>query len=1089
MATMRRLMSDSPFRSPDGPLDLPALDRRILTLWDDIDAFQTSVDMRSEDDEYIFYDGPPFATGSPHYGNLLAGVIKDIVPRYWTMQGHRIERRFGWDTHGLPVEMEVQKRLELSGAKAIEAYGVDRFNEACRSIVNETVEEWETITRRMGRWVDFENDYKTMDVDFMESVWWVFKQLWDKGLIEQSFKVLPYSWGASTPLSNFEVNLGGYRDVEDPSITVRLEILADHGPLRAGDFLLIWTTTPWTLPSNLAVAVGTDLEYSAVNVEGDRYWLASALVTTYWPDAEPGHRVAGSDLLGAEYEPPFDYFGEERDRGAFRVIASDDVTTDEGTGLVHMAPAYGEADFHALQAAGLDVLVDPVDPEGNFTDEVTDVAGLNIKEADKPLVRLMAERGQLIRNERTVHSYPFCWRTDTPLIYKAFPTWFVRVEKIRDRMAELNLNIHWVPDHVGERRFGNWLEDARDWAISRNRYWGSCIPVWECDDCHEQVCVGSVDELEELSGVRLTDLHKHFVDPVTFPCTRGDGTMRRVPEVLDCWFESGAMPYAQIHYPFENRERFERGFPAQFIAEGLDQTRGWFYTLVVLATALFDREPFQNVIVFGLILAEDGKKMSKSLRNYPDPADVLDHFGADALRAYLIDSPLLRAEPLRFREAGVRDVVRSVLLPLWNAYTFFSTYAEADGITLDDLRAAPSPDDRPELDRWILSVLQTLISSINREMQGYYLYAVIRPTLEFIDDLTNWYIRRSRRRFWRARSDDDADKVAAFATLYEVLVTFSRVLAPVLPFITEELHQLLVVETGANGPRSVHHADFPVPDDGLIDEELESAMAAVRTGVRLGHALRKRQQMRVRQPLAQATFVSRSAEVRAWLHNHSELISDELNVKDVRVEKRENDLVHITAKANFKTLGPRLGRDVQQVAAAIEALGPDELEPLLAGDAVEVAGVTVGPDDVDIRREPHHGLIVATDAGITVALDVTVTKDLEVEGLARELISSIQQLRRDAGLDVADRVRLTWSTDDGTARSAFAAHGELIATEVLAAEIVEGQAPAVDVAGVEVGLGRARLEAALPGTTLPGVIEAVFGHVSDRLIGALVERR
>ena len=1051
-------MTDPAFRSPDGPLDLPALDRRILELWDRIDAFHRSVNMRSESDEYIFYDGPPFATGSPHYGNLLAGVIKDIVPRYWTMRGHRIERRFGWDTHGLPVEMEVQKRLELSGPKAIEAFGVDKFNETCRSIVNETVGEWEVITKRMGRWVDFDDDYKTMDVDFMESVWWVFKQLWDRGLIEKSFKVLPYSWGASTPLSNFEVNLGGYRDIDDPSITVRLEVLSDHGPIRAGDHLLIWTTTPWTLPSNLSVAVGVDIEYAAVDVTEDdgtnrRYWLAASLVDAYWPDAKPVVTASGTALIGAEYEPPFDYFGEERDRGAFRVIASDDVTTDEGTGLVHMAPAYGEADFVALQAAGLDVLVDPVDLEGNFTDDVPDVAGLNVKEADKPLVRLLSERGQLVRNERTVHSYPFCWRTDTPLIYKAFPTWFVRVERFRDRMAELNKNIHWVPEHVGDRRFGNWLVDARDWAISRNRYWGSCIPVWECDGCDELVCVGSIEDLYELSGVRLDDLHKHFVDPVTFPCSSCEGTMHRVPEVLDCWFESGAMPYAQIHYPFENQARFENGFPAQFIAEGLDQTRGWFYTLVVLATALFDKEPFQNVIVNGLILAEDGKKMSKSLRNYPDPQDVLDQFGADALRAYLIDSPLLRAEPLRFREAGVRDVVRSVMLPLWNAYSFFSTYAEADGITLEDLQRAPDPADRPELDRWILSVLQSLIQTINREMEGYYLYAVIRPTLAFIDDLTNWYIRRSRRRFWRVRSADDQDKLAAFATLYEVLVTFAKVLAPVMPFVTEELHQLLVVDIGAEGPDSVHHADFPSADAALIDSTLEASMSAVRTGVRLGHALRKQHQVKVRQPLQRVTLVSRDAAVRKALSSHGDLIRDELNVKEVAVEAAESDLVEVSCKANFKSLGPRLGKQVQEVAAALTTLGPDELEPLLAGERIVVAGHEIGPDDVDVRREPHEGLIVATDDGVTVALDIVVTEELRVEGFARELIAAVQGLRRDAQLDVSDRIRLTWSSQDPLVREALSRHSDLIAGEVLASAVAEGQAPVVTVASVTLGLG------------------------------------
>jgi isoleucyl-tRNA synthetase len=1035
---------DGGFRRVPPQLDFAALDHRILELWDEIDAFARSVELRPADSEYTFYDGPPFATGSPHYGHILQGVVKDIIPRYWTMQGHRVERRFGWDTHGLPVEMEVEKQLGVSGPRQINELGVAEFNAACRAMVEQTTEEWETITRRIGRWIDFENDYRTMDVDFMESVWWVMKSLWDKGLIYQDFKVLPYSWGATTPLSNFEANLD-YRDVDDPAITLRLRISEDHGPAAAGDYLLVWTTTPWTLPGHMAVAVGADLEYVRVDgsiggLEG-RYWLGSELVASTFDDPVVTGRATGAELAGTHYLPPFDYFPDLDAQGAFRVIPSDDVNMDEGTGLVHMAPAYGEADFFALQAAGIGALVDPVDAEARFTDEVPDVAGQYVKDADATLIRLLKERGILVKQEQIRHSYPFCWRTETPLIYKAIPTWFVRVESFRDRMVALNSTIHWVPEAIGARRFGNWLEGARDWAISRNRYWGSCLPIWECEQCAERVCVGSRQELFELSGVMLDDLHKHVVDEVTFPCTACGGTMRRIPEVLDCWFESGSMPYAQIHYPFENEERFAQRFPADFIAEGIDQTRGWFYTLVVLATALFDEVPFEHCVVTGHILAEDGRKMSKSLKNYPDPSNVLEQYGADALRAYLIDSPVVRGDNLRFSEDGVREVVRTVLLPFWNAYSFFTTYAEADGITRDDLASAPAPADRSELDRWILSVLQSLIRQVNVEMKGYRLFAVISPILGFIDDLTNWFIRRSRRRFWSKRgATTEADKLAAFATLYEVLVTFAKVAAPVLPFVTEELYQGLVVDGDTGGAASVHHTDYPQPDDAMIDEDLEAAMATVRQIVNLGRGLRKRHEIKVRQPLAQLTVVTRDDAAVAAVESHVALIADELNVHSVAVDREEEHLVRLSAKANFKVLGPRLGPRTKEVAAAIAALDHAAVNRLVGGAAVEVLGDEITAGDVVVQREPREGVVVATEGRVSVALDVTVTPDLATEGLAREIVARLQGLRRDAGLAVSDRIDLTWQSAGEELAAAFTRYRQLIADEVLAVEITRGDA-------------------------------------------------
>ncbi|MBN4077467.1 isoleucine--tRNA ligase, partial [Sulfobacillus acidophilus] len=781
-------------------------EHEVLDFWQKSQVFKRSIEQRdskSNENAYVFYDGPPFATGLPHYGHLVASTIKDVVPRYWTMRGKKVERRFGWDTHGLPVEMETEKRLGISGPTAIREYGVAKFNEACRSGVLKHTKEWRQTITRLGRFVDFDNDYKTMDPSFMESVWWVFGQLWQKDLVYQGFRVMPYSWRLSTPLSNFEANMD-YRNVQDPAVTVKMPLKSNvipHGAQRlnsaesyheaidtkkdspgsgpgAGflsssslrddscirndsiehnDCLLVWTTTPWTLPSNLAVAVGSKITYVRAKKAGDNqvYILAKGrLEAVLGKNAEILSEFLGKELVGQSYEPLFNYFKDNKN--SFQVVESNHVTTEDGTGLVHMAPAFGQDDYEVCLKNGID-LVDPVNEEGVFDGTVSDFAGQNVKDADPKIIKHLKENGKLLRHDTIQHSYPYCWRSNTPLIYKAVPVWLVSVTKIKEQMVKHNESIHWVPSAVGQKRFGNWLKDAQDWSISRNRFWGTPIPIWICEKCGEKTCISSVASLEEKSGAKVSDLHSHFIDKITFDCQKCTGKMSRIPEVFDCWFDAGSMPYAQNHYPFENKEKFESQYPAQFIAEGLDQTRGWFYTLLVLSTALFDKPPFKNVVVNGLVLAQDGSKMSKSKQNYPDPNLVLEKYGADALRAYLINSPVVRAEPLMFSEVGVREVVRMVMLPIYHAWSFFTQYANIDGWEPKvGMKNAPNIKDRPEIDRWILSKLQSLIDETNKQMEGYFLYKVIPPMIGFIDDLTNWYIRRSRRRFWRNAADKGA---------------------------------------------------------------------------------------------------------------------------------------------------------------------------------------------------------------------------------------------------------------------------------------------------------------------------------------------
>ena len=1003
-------------------IHFPELEKEILQFWRDEQIFQKSIDQRPEDRPFIFYDGPPFATGLPHYGHLLAGTIKDVIPRYKTMRNFRVERRFGWDTHGLPVEYEVEQDLKLNGAEEIREFGVGKFNEACRSIVLRYTAEWEETVDRMARWVDFENDYKTMDRDFMESVWWVFKQLWDTGLIYEGVKVVPYSWRVATPLSNFEANLN-YKDTQDPSVTLRFRMLDAENT-----YALAWTTTPWTLPSNMALCAGPGLEYVRLlhKETGDRYHLVASRVETYFEEGsyEIEERMKGTALKGRPYEPLFDFAKKRKPSDNAWKIYNDEYVSDEsGTGLVHLA-CFGEDDVRIFNREGIPIF-DPVDEEGNFMQDMEFIAGLNVMEANRPISQKLKEKGLMFRQETVEHSYPFCWRTDTPLIYKPISTWFVKVESFRDRMVEHNRKVHWVPGHIRDGRFGKWLENARDWAISRNRVWGTPLPIWKSED-GDTLCFGSVEELENASGTKVPDLHKQHVDQLVIE--HQGKTYRRVTEVLDCWFESGSMPYGQQHYPFENKEVFEANFPANFICEGLDQTRGWFYTLVVIAQALFDKPAFHNCVVNGLILAEDGKKMSKRLKNYPDPTQMLDQYGADAIRLYMLNSPAVRGEDLRFSEKGLVETTRTLLLPLWNALAFLTTYARIDGWepTSENLEL---PRNNP-LDRWILSKLAGLIDEVRNQMDLYDLNRSVAPFVGFIDLLTNWYIRRSRRRFWKA--GQGSDKLEAYATLFQVLRNLSRVIAPFVPFIADGIHRAL---KQPGDPESVHLSLFPEKEAQMNqDSDLEQRMELVLSAVTMGRALRAKHQLKIRQPLRKITLITATPEAQRILEDLGELITDELNVKSVEISRDEKDLVELSAKANFKLLGRRMGKKMKSVSQAIAAMSPTQIRDYLQKGTidlmVEQESTRFENEAILVQRNQKEGLLVETDNLLTVALDTEINEELMQEGLAREFVNKVQNMRKEKNLDVMDRI-VTRYRGSKVLESSLEIHSDFIRTETL----------------------------------------------------------
>jgi isoleucyl-tRNA synthetase len=1035
--------------SPQGPIaspSFPELEKEVLAYWDKDGTFQESIDQRAATDapEFVFYDGPPFANGLPHYGHLLTGYAKDLVPRYQTMRGKRVERRFGWDTHGLPAEVEAERLLGISGRPEIEKYGVAKFNEFCKTSVLKYTEDWRSYITRQARWVDFDNDYKTLDQNYTESVIWAFQQLYNKGLIYEGFKVLAYCWRCETPLSNHELKMDEevYRDRQDQSVTVTFEITS-QGEL-AGVKMLAWTTTPWTLPTNFALAVGPKIEYALVHAKNsdlgdEKFLIASALLPNYvkelgFEDAESAAAAVsktylGSELAGLRYEPIFDFYTDANKfsiENAWQVLVGDYVTAEDGTGIVHQAPAYGEDDQILCNAAGIPTYVS-VNERGEFISLIAPYEGQHVFEANKPITQDLKAKNRLLRQASYDHSYPHCYRCKNPLIYKAVSSWFVETTKVRDRMLELNQEINWVPDHTKNGGFGKWLENVRDWAISRNRFWGAPIPVWKSDDPNypRLDVYGSLDEMERDFGIRPTDFHRPVIDELTRPNPddpTGKSTMRRVPEVLDCWFESGSMPFAQVHYPFENQDWFDSHFPGDYIVEYVGQTKGWFYTLHVLSTALFDRPAFKNAVSHGIVLGNDGQKMSKSLRNYPDVNEVFDRDGSDAMRWFLMSSPILRGGNISVTEQGIREGVRQALLPLWNSYYFFALYANASSYT-----ASPSMASTQLLDRYILAKTRELIDSVALDLDIFDSFAASAKVRDFAEVLTNWYIRRSRDRFWEGDKD-------AFDTLYTVLESAFRVIAPMLPLVAEEMWR------GLTNGRSVHLESWPEAEEFLQDAQLVRDMDAIREAASSGLSLRKSSGIRVRQPLAKITLAVVGSET---LRDYAELLADELNVKKVDIVEANSETsssfgLRQSLSVNARALGPRVGKDVQRIIGQAKLGNWEQL----------AEGIFV---DGTLLMEPEYELTLVADnessdfaVGVTssgfILLDTRLTPELQSEGLARDTIRHIQQARKDFGLDVSDRISLKLACDEESL-TALETHSDLISRETLAAdiEVVAGQ--------------------------------------------------
>lgn len=1013
--------------------DFVEIEKEVLKFWDEDKTFEKSVHNRDGAAEFVFYDGPPFANGTPHYGHIMVSYVKDVVARYQTMNGKKVERRLGWDCHGLPAEMSAEKQLGVSGRKQIEEYGVEKFNDFCRSDVLKYSGIWVEMFKRIGRWVDFSHDYKTMDLPFMESVINNFKQLWEKGLVYEDYRVLPYSWAAETPLSNFEVNQG-YQDKTDNAITVMFT-------LENGMKMLVWTTTPWTLPSNLMLAVGKDIDYAVMEEDGQKYVLAQALLGRYKKQLEHATQVStmkGADFVGMAYEPMFPYFKHLKEKGAFRVLSGEFVSTEDGTGIVHIAPGFGQDDFEACRAYDENFpVVCPVDEAGKFTAEVPDYQGKQVFETNEPIMQLLKEKGILVKKEQYTHSYPFCWRTDTPLIYKAMSSWFVKVTDFRDDMVRNNQQITWVPEHIKDGRFGKWLEGARDWSISRNRFWGTPIPVWKSDNPQfPRIDVfGSVAEIKEKTGIEVTNLHKPYIDEVVYPNPddpSGKTMMRRVGDVFDCWFESGSMPYAQVHYPFDNKEWFENHFPADFIVEAMDQTRGWFYTLTVLSTALHNKPAFKNCICTGLLMAEGGQKLSKRLKNYPDPNEVLDSIGSDALRWFLVSSPVLKGGNLAVDREGkeIAKAARVAQIPMWNAYYFFTLYANAEGYQAKEVSGSSEA-----IDNYILSKLKRLSRIVKQGLDTYDVALSCNEVASFMEILNNWYIRRTRDRFW---SGDQQ----AFDVLYTVLVNLSKIMAPLMPFLCEYVYKNLT------GGESVHLADYPQLENIKLDETLVDEMDFLQDLCSAGKFIREEKNLRNRLPLAGLTVVGDNL---GFLNGqYQDIIKDELNVKEVKID---NNLAAYAAKTVYlytPLLGKALGKDMGPVMAAYKQ-GKWELN---ADGTLSIAGQTLTPDLFEVRLDMKDGVAgkAFADNKAVVTLNTNVTDELKREGMARDFVRLVQTLRKDKDFNISDRIELCYATDDAELNKALDENKAYVAEQVLAVKVSSSCAGGTkaDIEGAEI---------------------------------------